>query len=117
MSCYCDYDPPRVYRASRPLARRHHRCSECGRAIPPGERYERVEALWDGPWSTVKTCVWCLGLRDIIESRAPCFCWLHHDLVDTMVQFLRDDSGEIPGLGMQAGRWIVAAKRDGWRGL
>ena len=116
MSCSCDYDPAAVYNASRPLARKEHKCSECGGVIQQGERYERVDALWEEKWSTMKTCVWCLGLRDIIESGADCFCWAHGNLVEAMVEFLRDTQGEFPGLGMHAGRWIVEAKRQGWRG-
>ena len=41
--CFCDYgDPPDFYVATKPKARKHHVCEECGGPIMPGERYERV---------------------------------------------------------------------------
>jgi hypothetical protein len=44
-----------------PRARKHHRCSSCGRPILPGERYHRWKGtgdLWVGI-ATAKECAEC----------------------------------------------------------
>lgn len=41
-----------------------HRCTECRETIPKGSKYERVKGLWDGSWSTFKTCLSCVEIRD-----------------------------------------------------
>lgn len=81
LTCYCDYERPDFYRSGRPLASKPHVCTECGGCILPGERYETVFAKWngDGRPDTVKTCVYCLEIRDLLDEM-DCFCWSHHGL-------------------------------------
>lgn len=105
-ACYCDYEPADAYWASRPIARKAHRCDECGGKIECGERYERVRAIWDGYPDTVKTCVYCLAMRDLVESRMECFCWAHHNLLEDLIETVRD-SDDIHGLQMAVGRIMV----------
>lgn len=45
-------------------AAREHECGECDETIPCGARYERTEGLWNGRWSTFKTCLSCVEIRD-----------------------------------------------------
>lgn len=47
-----------------PIARKQHICVECGRTIQKGEKYEVVSGLWDGEFSTFKTCSDCLCVRE-----------------------------------------------------
>lgn len=84
----CDCDPPTLYNQSWPTAQKAHRCCECSKAIAPGEKYQRVEGLWDGEWNTYKTCVSCARLREGIASDirrvdpldcGPCFGELHFE--------------------------------------
>jgi len=110
MDCYCDYTPASVYWPSRPIARKPHRCEECGREIRRGERYERVRGIWDGHPDTFCTCVYCLAIRDLIEARAKCWCWEHGNMIEQAMDWLRDD--DTPGIHMAAGRLIIEAKRD-----
>lgn len=64
-SCYIDGDgdPPSVYSERLARAVMDYRCGECGEAIPRGTLYEYVKGLWDGCWSTHRTCLRCLGVR------------------------------------------------------
>lgn len=59
----CD-EPPSVYRTTHPIARKAHRCEECGETIAPGQRYELYKSLFDGKWETTKTCASCVEIRD-----------------------------------------------------
>jgi hypothetical protein len=80
-ACHCDYEPARVYRASRPRARQAYTCDECGSVIESGETYERVYALWDGLTfgDVLRTCCDCLAVRDAL-ALMDCFCWSHRGL-------------------------------------
>jgi len=110
ISCYCGYERPEVYRATRPIARKDHRCSECGGKIAQGERYENVFGVWDGYPDLIKTCVYCLAARDLVESRIECFCWEHNNLLENIIETIRD-SNDTPGLQMAVGRILIEGKR------
>lgn len=59
----CD-DAPTVYTTTTPVARKPHRCEECGESIVVGTRYELYKSLFDGTWSTTRTCSSCAEIRD-----------------------------------------------------
>ena len=69
-NCVCiDVDcQPEVFETSIIVARKEHRCCECGEVIKPGQRYERVKGLWDEYWSTFKTCIPCATIRSDFMS-------------------------------------------------
>jgi len=46
-----------------PTANKEHVCGECGEAIKPGQKYERVEGLVSGDQFSHKTCPACLRIR------------------------------------------------------
>ena len=58
---------------------RHH-CFECGNEIAPGQKYERVTALYDGLFGTFKTCQRCRNLRVWVQNNVPCLCWAHGNM-------------------------------------
>jgi hypothetical protein len=72
--CYCDYETPEFYNESHPIARKHHECSECGRAIQPGVAYQNISGKWDGRVSIFKRCHQCVSLSKWIKAHVPCFC-------------------------------------------
>lgn len=111
-SCSCGYDLPDVYRATRPVARVAHRCYECDGPIRPGERYERVGALYESEWSTYRTCCHCLGIRDLVDVSSCCFCWLHGSMLEDVLNELDENGYKMPGLGMAVGRLMVEARRE-----
>lgn len=52
---------PEVLWETTPVARKHHECTFCGRAINPGETYRRTRSISidsDAPY-TLKTCAHC----------------------------------------------------------
>ena len=44
------------------IARKRHRCYECGGHVETGERYQIVVGKFDGALETYKTCSRCLNL-------------------------------------------------------
>jgi len=65
-SCSCDVgdgEVATVYQCKTRRARKPHQCTECLRVIKPGEQYEHVNAMWDGEWAVIKTCLMCVAIR------------------------------------------------------
>lgn len=109
--CYCDYELPQFYVAEVRTARKQHKCSECGRLIAEGERYEHVRGKWDGDMGTFKTCPRCLSLREWVKAHVPCFCSGHGSIVEDSIEAARAYAHEVPGLLFGAYRRQVAIKR------
>lgn len=87
---------PRVASTATPKARKKHACCECPRPIQPGERYELVKGNWDGEWSTYKTCLPCVALRERYCEDG----WVYGELEQVLEQV--DDDEEVAawlGLG------------------
>ena len=103
-ACYCDYEPASVYEASVVKARKRHQCEECGRAILPGERYERAKGIWEGEPATYNTCGQCLALRQFIKAHIPCFCWGHGRMIDDAREAVEAYGWETKGLRFGAAR-------------
>ena len=45
-------------------ARKEYRCCECRSPIVRGQKYEYTSHLYDGTWSTYRTCLPCVGIRE-----------------------------------------------------
>jgi hypothetical protein len=79
----CDHgDGPTIYTTATPVARKEHRCTECREAIQIGTKYERTEGLWSGAWSTFKTCLSCVEIRDHFS----CDGWVYGSLWEDLEQ-------------------------------
>lgn len=64
------------------VARKEHVCGECDEPIPVGAKYERTDGLWDGSWSTYKTCLSCVEIR----NHFSCEGWLFGAVWDDLEQ-------------------------------
>jgi hypothetical protein len=87
--CYCDYDAPKVYRATIRRARKEHTCEECGRKINPKEKYEHVFGVWEYV-GNFKTCDRCTTLRQWVKNNIPCFCWAHGNMIDDAEEAVKE---------------------------
>ena len=116
LDCYCDYDPPTVYRSSMQRAAKVYRCEECSARILPGEQYEYVFGVYDGYASTFRTCSDCVALRKWLRTNVPCFCWAHGNLIqdcrDTIDAAYQKAADEDRCLAVGVGRLLVKAKRN-----
>ena len=117
MNCYCDYDYPTVYRASRRVARKQYRCEECSRNIKPGEKYEYVFAVWDGSPGYMKTCGECVSMRQWVKNNVPCLCFSHGSTIDDCCQAVIEAKHRAPEetRGLIFGFWrkLIAIKKAG----
>lgn len=111
--CYCDDEPPSLYRRELRTARKEHRCHECHRKIQPGERYERVFGIWSGDTDVFNTCPHCLALRDHVDAHIPCFCWNHGNMLDEAESVIADYLHESPELAAEVA--TLRAAIDGAR--
>lgn len=66
MNCCClEFDERADVCQSRLVrARKDHKCGECNDGIKAGSLYEVTRLLFDGSWSTHKTCARCANVRD-----------------------------------------------------
>jgi len=93
--CACiyvdDYETAEFYTDKRPVARKVHKCCECGGTIKPGEKYEYVTAKWGGAISTYKTCLDCLSIRKVF------FCngWLFEGNLEHLWEHIQCMGGAI----------------------
>uniref|UniRef100_A0A6M3IML8 Uncharacterized protein n=1 Tax=viral metagenome TaxID=1070528 RepID=A0A6M3IML8_9ZZZZ len=60
---------PDVFESSTVTAAKKHRCCECLADIQKGEQYQSVRGLWDGLWSTHRTCTTCADFRERVEAK------------------------------------------------
>jgi hypothetical protein len=78
MSGGCDWEPSEVYVAKRRKAAKDHRCDECHGTICKGESYEYATGLWEGQWSSFRTCPDCIPIRcEIARLPGGCGGWAH----------------------------------------
>lgn len=116
-SCYCEYDQPSVCHSENRQARKQHRCSECGRTIRPGERYEHVWGVWSGSPGMFKTCSICVSLREYVSAHIPCFCWNYSNMRQEAIEMLREYAGYAGGLFFGGARLYVKAELERKRRL
>lgn len=96
MQCSCEIDVdndggPDFYYSKIVKARKEHVCYECCKTIQKSEKYEHVRGMWDGSFSTYKTCIDCLSLRKEFFSSG----FIFGQIWDDFDSFLEDCSGEI----------------------
>ena len=95
-----------VLRESTPMARKEHRCDECGRGICVGERYLNEGILWQGEKNTHKTCAHCQQVRS----------WLLTECGGWVFSGLREDINEhaLEGYGFGVLRLSAGIRRK-WK--
>ncbi len=69
---------------SKPVARKEWRCVECGRAIRPGQRYERSAGKAEGDLFCEQTCLVCAEIREAFVCGAWVFGMLWESIWDEM---------------------------------
>lgn len=96
--CYCDYEGPEFYHSDKRIARKRHRCTECGCRIELGEQYEHVWGKWDGDVSFHKTCLRCVELSRFVADKSDCNCIAHGRLIEDCLDIAQEHGHDVPGL-------------------
>lgn len=104
--CHYDLEGPTVFTVRHPVARKVHRCWECGHDILPGHRYVRSSGIWDGSPGSHAQHEDC---ADLLQHIADTHCdgvWVFGELREAIQEHYRDE----PRL---LGRWaaILRARR------
>ena len=66
--CFLNDGYAEFQRDSTPRARKARPCSECDRAIQPGETYHRCVGKFDGSLFDTSTCATCERARHVIQQ-------------------------------------------------
>ena len=90
--CACLYfgeatDMPSFMTDKVRVARKEHRCTECGETIRVGSRYENTAGVWAGQFSVWKTCASCKDIRDNLTCDGT---WIYGELWETVNDALPD---------------------------
>lgn len=94
-------------RTFKPIAKKEHRCYECGRAIQPGEQYLYETFYWEGKFEAHKTCADCWSIRTSFFGAGFTYGHILNDLHEH-INIMRGDIGEIHMVCLtQAARKIV----------
>jgi hypothetical protein len=94
-NCACiyvgDFDPAEFYNARIVIAKKKHKCGECGKEILPSSKYEYVAGSWEGIFSTNKTCFICLEIRNVF------FCdgWFFGQIHEHLWEHIQEMDGKI----------------------
>jgi hypothetical protein len=73
------------------IARKIHKCHECGREIAPGEKYENLSGMCEGDFLTHKTCADCLSIRDAFY----CHGWQFETVLENLRDYIHDSQGDV----------------------
>ena len=91
--CRIDYAEGRAAVLHKRLqtARKEHRCSECRRAISPGENYTVERTVFEGSASTHKTCEHCMVARDWLWKE--CGGFIYGECAEDMMEHAAEGYG------------------------
>lgn len=110
--CYCDYTMASLCVTKIRKARIEHKCDECRSKINPGQAYEYTFGIWDGKRDYIKTCQYCVNMRDFVKAHVPCFCWEYFNLHECCIETAREYALEAPGLLFGTYRRSIRRRHD-----
>lgn len=86
--CRTDGEAADVYSVVSPVARKEHRCGECGRTILVGEPYERHSMVYDGSASSHAVCTHCAVLTEWLV--VECGGAITHEMIEDIEEHAHD---------------------------
>lgn len=105
---YDDY--PSVHRGKDVVARKEHRCCECGRKIGIGECYHYAFQIYDGDPYQFHTCAHCLVAQAWLKRECGGF------LIEGTWEDIAKHISEYPSLLFPLGRLMVGYRKK-WLGM
>ena len=108
MCMYGGGDPPRAWSESYPIARKEHKCEECGRTILKGEPYFRYKGISaDGDCYGGSQCEHCHVLACWLGQQ--CEGWICGGVIEDIEEHARDyNRPDLAGLAECARlKWVA----------
>lgn len=110
MPCAYDYEPGDEYcdlfEERAVVARKNHRCEECGATIQKGEKHEVAKGLYEGQWSEARRCPACVILAELVATlNEACPLW---GGLDASVDLARDEGHDVPTPQEHRKQWEAA---------
>ena len=97
-----DGESAELHTSSTVKAAKDHKCCECREAIRKGTRYEMVRGMWDGSWSTYRTCLSCVEIRNHFSCNGWIYCQLWDDLEENFFPDMKAGGPCMEGLSPEA---------------
>ena len=83
-----DGDLCTIWRETTPRAAKPYKCAECGREIAPGEKYKRIDCLFEGSWDYAHICAHCGVMADWLGKE--CGGWVLRGVLDDFREHAND---------------------------
>ena len=118
--CGCDLDggdgdDSEFSSTSTVCGRKPHRCKECGRLMPRGERHEKVVGKWEGAWSQFRTCLVCVEIRGAFFSGGWQFGCLWEHIEEQLIDRFNEQC--LACVDSAAAKALLQARWRAWKGL
>ena len=108
----CD-DYATVFNVDKRRARKEHRCCECRDAIAVGELHEYVTMLFDGAWSSFRSCLLCSEIGNHFACGGRVVGTLWSDLEENFFPDMRMGGPCMSGLS-PASKLKLVERRMAW---
>lgn len=94
-------------------ARKKYECYECGNKISAGDKYEYTSGMWEGDWSTFRTCLSCVEIRNHFSCGGWIYGRLWEDLENNFFPTMTAGGPCMDGLSPEA-KGRLFEKRMTW---
>lgn len=102
-----DDEPWTLYHEVMRRAAKDHRCGECRRPIHRGETHQYVTGLYDGHWSTYRTCAHCVQVQRWLL--VACEGWLFQMVQEDLFNHITGEESYVRTSALtRLGRWMQA---------
>lgn len=94
-------------------ARKPYLCSECDEVIEKGTKYDYMSMLWEGSWSTTRTCLVCAEIGDHFSCGSRVVGALWFDLEENFFPDMKAGGPCMDGLS-PAAKAMLFERRTKW---
>jgi hypothetical protein len=97
-----DGESAQCHSTSTVKAAKDHRCCECRETITKGTKHEVVKGMWDHSWSTYRTCLSCVEIRNHFACNGWIYGQVWSDIEENMFPDMKAGGPCMEGLSPEA---------------